>query len=72
MKTLSARQKQNRQTIELTVTLQSKALYTFTTTTGQQKAITTPAENKPFPFPFKLVFDSLSRVENRNYHIINS
>jgi galactosylceramidase len=40
-----------------TVTLQPKALYTFTTSAGQQKAIATPAENKPFPFPFKAGFE---------------
>ncbi len=42
---------------EFTVTLEPKALYTFTTTTGQQKAMSTPAENKPFPFPFKAGFE---------------
>jgi hypothetical protein len=42
---------------EFTVTLQPKALYTFTTTTGQQKATATPAENKPFPFPFNACFE---------------
>lgn len=39
------------------VTLEPKALYTFTTTTGQQKGIVTPAQNKPFPFPFKADFE---------------
>jgi hypothetical protein len=39
------------------VTLQPKALYTFTTTTGQQKGVASPAENKPFPFPFKAGFE---------------
>ena len=43
---------------EFTVTLQPKALYTFTTTTGQQKAIATPAENKPFPIPFYAGFEN--------------
>ena len=43
---------------EFTVTLQPKGLYTFTTTTGQQKAQSTPAANKPFPFPFKVDFEN--------------
>jgi galactosylceramidase len=42
---------------EFTVTLQPKALYTFTTTAGQQKTTATPAENKPFPFPFNAGFE---------------
>lgn len=42
---------------EFTVTLQPKALYTFTTTTGQQKAEAKPPENKPFPFPFSADFE---------------
>lgn len=42
---------------QFTVTLQPKALYTFTTTTGQHKAIATPAEDKPFPFLFKAGFE---------------
>ena len=40
-----------------TLTLQPKALYTFTTTTGQQKGTATPSENKPFPFPFTAGFE---------------
>ncbi len=43
---------------EFSVTLQPKALYTFTTTTGQQKGIATPPENKPFPFPFIVGFEN--------------
>ena len=39
------------------ITLEPKALYTFTTTTGQQKGWATPAENKPFPFPFVAGFE---------------
>ena len=39
------------------IALQPKSLYTFTTTTGQQKGIATPAENKPFPFPFTAGFE---------------
>jgi galactosylceramidase len=42
---------------EFTVTLQPKALYTFTTTAGQQKTTAIPAENKPFPFPFNAGFE---------------
>ena len=42
---------------EFTVTIDPKSLYTFTTTTGQQKALTVPPENKPFPFPFKTDFE---------------
>jgi hypothetical protein len=42
---------------EFSYTLQPGALYTFTTTTGQQKGLATPAENRPFPFPFKAGFE---------------
>ena len=42
---------------EFTLILQPKSLYTFTTTTGQQKAEATPAQSKPFPFPFKADFE---------------
>ncbi len=52
---------------EFTVTLQPKALYTFTTTTGQQKAIATPAENKPFPFPFKAGFEDEKVMSTPKY-----
>lgn len=52
---------------EFTVTLQPKALYTFTTTTGQQKAIATPARNKPFPFPFKADFEDEKLMATPKY-----
>lgn len=42
---------------EFSVTLLPKAVYSFTTTTGQQKGVATPPENKPFPFPFIAGFD---------------
>jgi len=42
---------------EFSIIIDPKALYTITTTTGQQKAKATPAENKPFPFPFKADFE---------------
>ena len=43
---------------EFTVTLQPKALYSFTTTTGQHKAVANPPEDKPFPFPYRADFDN--------------
>ncbi|MEI6677889.1 MAG: family 16 glycoside hydrolase [Mariniphaga sp.] len=52
---------------KFTVTLQPKALYTFTTTTGQQKAIATPAENKSFPFPFKAGFEDEKLLATPRY-----
>jgi len=52
---------------EFTVTLQPKALYTFTTTTGQHKGIATPAGNKPFPFPFKAGFEDEKMMATPKY-----
>lgn len=40
------------------ISLLPKAVYTLTTTTGQQKTIATPPENTPFPFPFYADFDN--------------
>ena len=42
---------------EFTLALQPKALYSITTTTGQQKGIASPAINKPFPFPYNAGFE---------------
>lgn len=42
---------------EFTITLEPKALYSITTTTGQQKGEATPAANTPFPFPFTAGFE---------------
>ena len=42
---------------KFSITLQPKALYSFTTTTGQQKGIAAAPENKPFPFPFSTGFE---------------
>jgi hypothetical protein len=52
---------------EFTVTLEPKALYTFTTTSGQQKAISTPAENKPFPFPYSAGFEDEKLLATPKY-----
>ena len=52
---------------EFTVTLQPKALYTFTTTTGQQKAIASSPANKPFPFPFKAGFEDEKLMATPKY-----
>jgi hypothetical protein len=43
---------------EFKVKLQPNALYSFTTTRGQQKALATPAENSRFPFPYKADFEN--------------
>ena len=45
------------------IALQPKALYTFTTTTGQQKGVAASPEDKPFPFPFKAGFED-EKVES--------
>ena len=42
---------------EFTITLEPKALYSITTTTGQQKGVATPAVNASFPFPFTAGFE---------------
>lgn len=42
---------------EFKITMEPMALYTITSTTGQQKAIPAPVENNPFPFPFKAGFE---------------
>ena len=52
---------------EFTVILQPKALYSFSTTTGQQKAIATPDENKPFPFPLKVGFEDEKLLATPKY-----
>ena len=52
---------------EFTVTLQPKALYTFTTTTGQQKAKATPPAYKPFPIPFKAGFEDEKLMATPKY-----
>jgi galactosylceramidase len=43
---------------KFTLTLEPKALYTITTTTGQQKANAAPAVDKPFPLPFMTGFEN--------------
>ncbi|HUQ66677.1 MAG TPA: hypothetical protein VM101_11000 [Flavitalea sp.] len=42
---------------EFIITLDPKALYSLTTTTGQQKGPTQYLKNKHFPFPYKAEFD---------------
>lgn len=42
---------------EFIVILQPKALYSLTTTVGQQKAIAHPLPNHSFPFPYKANFE---------------
>ena len=42
---------------EFAITLEPKALYSLTTTTGQQKGAAIPATNTPFPFPFFAGFE---------------
>jgi hypothetical protein len=50
-----------------TTTLQPGALYTFTTTTGQNKIVVTPPEKKPFPFPFKANFEDEKLMATPKY-----
>jgi len=52
---------------EFTITLQPESLYTFTTTTGQQKAISTPPEDKPFPLPFIADFENEKLLSSPKY-----
>jgi len=52
---------------EFTVILQPKALYTLTTTTGQQKAIAIPPANNPFPFPFNAGFEDEKLMATPKY-----
>ena len=49
------------------VTLEPKALYTLTTTTGQQKGAAIPAVTKPFPFPFTATFDDEQPLSSPKY-----
>jgi hypothetical protein len=42
---------------EFALILDPKALYSLTTTTGQLKAVSTPAGNKPFPLPYAADFE---------------
>ncbi len=42
---------------EFTMTLDPKALYTFSTTTGQHRGDIAPPENRPFPFPYIAGFE---------------
>ena len=52
---------------KFTITLEPKALYSFTTTTGQQKAAATPAANTPFPFPFAAGFEDEKLLSTPKY-----
>ena len=54
-------------TNKFTVTLQPKALYTFTTTSGQLKAIASSPSNEPFPFPFKAGFEDEKLMASPKY-----
>ncbi|HWS01719.1 MAG TPA: hypothetical protein VN249_13945, partial [Prolixibacteraceae bacterium] len=52
---------------EFTLTLEPKAIYSLTTTTGQQKAVAAPGENKPFPFPYSAGFDDENLLATPKY-----
>jgi galactosylceramidase len=52
---------------KFTITLEPKALYSFTTTTGQQKAAATPEANTPFPFPFAAGFEDEKLLSTPKY-----